>query len=270
MYALDFEYDGRLLSNYGFIICEFDGQNGLSIMETGYKITFNKVARNRGRVNSLVSTQYDECITAQFHICKNPDEFDDLEITNDEYRDMVRWLNRHEFLQFRVLSEAEGVDRASCYFNATFNIEKIYIHDVLYGLSLTIETDAPFGYGLPFEKTWEVDANETIEFVDLSDDFGFIYPDMTIICGESGDLVISNITFDNTMQINNCIAGEKISVYGSPQILESSNKRHKIYNDFNYEFLRIGNSYTDRVNSLKFSIPCTFTMNYTPTIKDIP
>lgn len=270
MYASDFEYDGRLLSSFGFIICEFDGSGELNIAETGYDITFNKVTRNRGRKNGLVGTQYDECVQTTFQICKNPDEYENTEITNDEYRELVRWLNRHEFLKFRILSEAAGLDRALCYFNASFNIEKIYVADILYGLALTVETDAPFGYGLPFEKEWNVGANGKITFVDFSDDSGYIRPEITITCKAAGTLRVVNETHDSTMQIKNCSVGEVIHIYGDTQIITSSVANHKIYNDFNYEFLKVGNTFASRRNVISISLPCTFKINYTPVIKDIP
>lgn len=270
MYALDFEYDGRLLSSFGYIICYFDGSNGLNIENTGFQITFNKVSRNHGRKNSLTTTQYDECMKTTFHICKNPDLFENLEITNDEYRELVRWLNRHEFLRFRIISELEGLNRVPCYFNASFNIGKIYIADILYGLELTAETDSPFGYGARYEREWTVPTGGRINMMDISDETGFTRPDITITCNGSGDLVMSNLTTGNTMKINNCVTGEIINVYGDRQIITTNQPSHKIYNDFNYEFLALSNTYGNIENEITFSLPCTVRIGYAPVIKDIP
>ena len=35
MFALDFEYDGRYLSDYGFIICDFNGSSGAEEITLG-------------------------------------------------------------------------------------------------------------------------------------------------------------------------------------------------------------------------------------------
>lgn len=44
MYALDFEYDGQYLSDYGFIICDFNSSSGADIVSAGSMITFNTVS----------------------------------------------------------------------------------------------------------------------------------------------------------------------------------------------------------------------------------
>jgi len=268
MYALDFEYDGQLLSNFGFMICEFDGSYGVDMLETGFNITFDKASRNNGKKNSLISSHYDECYTTSFHICKDPNKYDDLKISSDEYRELVRWLGRSEFLKFRIINE-DDIGCAPCYYNASFNFQKITINDILYGLALTMQTDAPFGYGDPYENTWEVEAGATIKFDDQSDEIGLINPEITVVCKATGDLVITNTSFASSMIINNCSVGEVISISGDAQIITTSFPSHKIFNDFNYEFLAIGNNYDNRTNVISFSQPCTFTIKYNPIITGI-
>ena len=43
MYATDFEYDGQYLSDYGFIICDFNYSKGSVTVDTGSKLSFEKV-----------------------------------------------------------------------------------------------------------------------------------------------------------------------------------------------------------------------------------
>ena len=275
MYASDFEYDGKLLSDYGFIICEFNGSGGLETKETGYNISFNKVPRHGGRINGLAGTKYDQCVSCTFCICKNPGLYEDAMITNDEYRNIVRWLNRHEFHKFRMLHNDGDANTAPCYFNASFNIEKIYVADELVGLQLTAETDAPFGHGDPFDKTYtltsgDVQDGKKIRVMDTSDESGYLRPDLTITCGAAGTLTLSNPLCDSTMTIKNCSVGEVIHIYGSTQIVTSSLASHKIYNDFNFEFLKIGNTFGSRVNQISSSMACTVRIQLYPVIKDIP
>lgn len=271
MFACDFEYDGRLLSDFGFIICHFDGAGGIETEDTGYQITFDKVSRSRGMRNSLIGTKYESCVTTTFQICKNEDDVDDMEISTEEYRELVRWLNRHEFLPFRTINGADTEpDSTTCYFDGSFNIKKIYMADRLFGLELTLETNAPYGYGIPFEQTWNVSAGGTITFTDNSDESRSIRPDLTIVCRASGNLVITNSTTLCSMEINNCTNGETITVNGDAQIISTSLATHKIFNDFNYDFLTIGNTFDSGVNTLTFSLPCAFTLRYKPIIKDIP
>lgn len=269
MYALDFEYDGRYLSDYGFIICDFQASSGTNISSAGSKITFNTVSRHNGKKHGLVSAKYEECIQSTFDICKNPDVHDDLEITNDELRDLMRWLNRSEFLKFHVLHEDPNIEK--CYYEASFNVDKIKIGEKLYGLSLTMETNKPFGYG--FEKSFTYDVateNDVFQFIDVSDEIGFTYPSLVITCKANCDLSIKNNTYDSVIVINNCKIGEVINIDGDTMIITSSYPTHDICNDFNYEFLKIGNTMDYKINEISVSHPCKLEIRYTPIIKDSP
>ena len=272
MYAIDFEYDGQYLSDYGFIICDFDSASGANVVDAGSKITFNKVSRNRGRQYSLTSTQYDECIQATFDICKNPDEYDreEMVISNDEYRDLMRWLNRHEFLKFQVFNE-DNADRDSCYYDVSFNIDKIKIGEILYGLRLTMESNKPFGYGREQTVLYNfADVTKPRVFRDMSDEVGFIYPYVTITCNADGDLQIYNDLEDCMTLIKNCKVGEVITIDGDAQIISTTYSSHDICNDFNYEFFKIGNTISTRDNKVTVSKPCMIEIKYSPIIKDTP
>lgn len=270
LYALDFEYDGQYLSDFGFIICEFGASAGLSTVSAGSNITFNKVPHNRGKKFSLTSTQYDKCIQTSFDICKNPDIYDrnDMEITNDEYKTLVRWLNRHEFLRFQVLYN-DGRD--TCYFDASFNIEKIFVSDILYGLRLSMETNRPFGYGrtITVSHTF-TDIDVPLTILDVSDEIGETLPTITIKCTSDGDVKLFNELENCTTLIKNCKQGEIIVIDSQNQIISSNYNSHDIANDFNYEFFIIGNTYKTRQNNIYSSIQCEIKIQYEPIIKDTP
>ena len=272
VYAIDFEYDGQYLSDYGFIICNFDAVNGVNVTDTGSKIIFNKVSLNNGKNYSLTSSKYNECIHCSFDICKNPDLYsdEDREISDNEYRTLMRWLNRREFLKFQLLDE-EPNERTPCYFNVSFNISKIKIAEKLYGLRLTLESDKPFGYGEDVLVSWDFsDISTTKVLSDISDEIGYIYPNMTITCDANGDLSISNELENCTMVIKNCSVGETIFINGEAQTISTSYNSHDICNDFNYEFFRIGNTIDNRNNRISVSKPCHIVIKYTPIIKDTP
>lgn len=270
MYAVDFEYDNQYLSDFGFIICEFDASSGATVAEAGSKITFNKVSRNSGKSSSLTGTVYEECVQCTFDICKSPDlyEYEDREISNDEYRDIVRWLNRREFLKFQILDE-EDSEHDTCYYNVSFNIDKIKINEKLYGLQLTLESDKPFGYGEEKIISLSFDGTSSAKKIfDTSDEIGYIYPNMIITCKATGDLTVCNKTVDCTMLIKNCKKGEEITINGEAQTIISSLDSHDISNDFNYEFLKISNTYKNRYNEISTTKACNIIIKYSPIIKD--
>lgn len=270
MYALDFEYDKHTLSDFGLIVCEFNSSTGAEIVNVGSDITFKTVPIQRGKKHTLAGTRYEECLQATIHICKDPDLTNDRIITRDEYRDLVRWLSREEYLPFRIIY-ADDFECETCYFDASFNINRIEINKILYGLELTIQTNRPFGYGLEQHISLEFPNASTIKKVsDRSDVIGYTYPDMQIKCNASGDLSIHNQTFDSTMLIKNCTIGEVITIYGESQIITSSNDGHKIYNDFNFQFFKIGNTFDNNANMISASVPCTIDIRYKPSIYSAP
>ena len=275
MYAIDFEYDGRCLSDYGFMVCDFDYSSGIDVVDAGSQITFDKVPRNRGKSYSLVNSTYDSCITTTFDICKNPDIYnkDDMVITNDEYRDLMRWLNRRTFLEFRMISDNCDFDkeRETCFYNASFNIEKLIVAGDLVGLRLTMESDKPFGYGQAITTKWVFSNTNTPKIIsDLSDEVGYMYPDVTITVNRNGNLIIYNELMNCTTVINNCSVGEVITMKGQEQIIATTYSSHDIMDDFNFEFFKLGNTLDERNNKITVSIPCTMVITYAPIIKDTP
>ncbi len=276
MFAVDFEYDGQYLSDFGFMICSFESSSGSEVVSAGSTITFNTVPRHRGKKYSLTGTQYDECIQSKFTIAKKACLGEDMMITKDEYRDLMRWLNRHEFLKFQILDESEDFIEP-CYFNASFNVEKRLINGKLYGLDLTLETDKPFGYGEERVMTFKLEAGDQCTVIDTSDEIGHTYPDLTITCNAKGDLRLTNLTYaknvdEDFMEITECEAGEIIRVYGDTFIIENENTLdgHNLYDYFNFNFLRIENTYDNRENVITTTLPCTLEIKYRPIIKDTP
>lgn len=271
MRAIDFVYDGLSLSSYKFIVCEFDYASDAATVDSGSQITFEKVAKHDGKKHTLVDAIYEDCYEVEFDIIKDPDKYDgeDRIISDEEYTQIARWLNRREFLKFNFVDDERTGD--ICYFNASFNLSKIEIGGKLYGIHLSMETDAPFGYGETIvENNTVSEANGSFTINDKSDEIGYIYPDVTITCNQSGKLEIRNSLINCKVEINNCSSGEIIHLYGDAQIIETSVLSHKIQNDFNFQFLKIGNTFSSRLNTITVSLPCTIEIQYEPIIKNIP
>lgn len=264
MNAYDFEYDGLRLSDMGFVICKFDHSGGLETVTNGSQITFNTVSTLNGSKHELLSTQYDNCLETSFQICKDIcNGNNELDINADELRKIMKWLNRKEFHKFKILDD-EAYKKI--YFEASFNINRLEMEGKLYGLELNMITNRPFALHEAETLTIKnTKANGRATINSLSDEEGYIYPNMEIVVNQSGDLNIYNSLEDRTMVIKNCTIGEKITL--DYPIIQSSLNSHKIQNDFNWTFFRIANSYSNSKNDLTISIPCTITITYTPTIK---
>ena len=275
MKFLDFEFDGLYLSDFGFIACSFDASSGTQTLSAGSKLSFSKVSHNRGRYYSTVNSTYNDCLTATFDICKSPDIYTtqpEMIISNDEFRDIMRWLNRREFCTFRIIpDDCSEDDVDTCSYNASFNIDKIKVAEDLVGLRLTVETDKPFGYGQEVQKTLTFTSSVTEgSFFDWSDEVGDHCVDLIITITDGGDLVLANDTLGLSMEIKDCVAGEVITILGKEQIITTSESDHDICDDFNYEFLKICNTYYNRKNVITCTLPCEVEILYEPIIKDTP
>lgn len=158
MKAVDFEYDGKTLSSFGFIICSF-GSKDLNTVSNGSYITFNKVSSSNGAKNYLTSTEYEDCLETTIQICKNYCAGDIMEVSKTELRELTKWLNRKKFLKFKIIDE----DYIDLYYEASFNISRIEINGKIYGLELEIVTNRPFALKEPkttniqtrYRYTWE-------------------------------------------------------------------------------------------------------------------
>lgn len=261
MKCYDFEYDGHLLSDKGFIICKFDS-SGTDTISNGSYITFNTISTMKGAKHELTSSEYSDCLTATFQICKHPCIVGDGEITLQELREIMRWLNRKEFHKFKLLD----LEHANIFFEASFNVSKIEFDGKIYGIELEMFTNKPYALQEPILITLKnIVSNGKKQIFSKSDEEGYIYPDMEIIIEEDGDFEFFNSLENRTMRIANCKAGEIISV--RYPMIKSSLSAHKIQNDFNWKFFRIANTFRTRVNDVTISLPCTIKMRYSPVVK---
>lgn len=268
MKCYDFEYDGRCLSDFGFIICKFDSSD-VETISNGSTITFNTVSTLNGMKHELTSSAYDECISATIQICKHSCTSGMQKVSLIEMREIMRWLNRKGFHKLKLLEE----DYIDLFFEASFNVSKIEVNGEVYGFELEMTTNRPFALSestsITIENTYEDIEQDVVKIVSSkSDEEGYIYPEMKIAINADGDLEISNNTENRTTIITNCTAGEVIT-FNYP-IIQSSlgeNRLTKIQNDFNWIFFRIVNSFDSRINKVSISLPCTIEMKYYPIVK---
>lgn len=261
MKARDFEFNGKNLSDFGFIIANF-GSKGLETID-GSEIIFNTVGNLDGSKHSLVSTGYDECLECTIQVCKFSCNADIKEILPTEFREISAWLNRRKFLKFKILDE-EHID---LYYNASVkSINRIELDGRLMGLELNIITDSPHAYKEPKLITIKNTVQNGKHSVnDTSYEEGYIYPYMEITIARDGNLNICNAIEDRNTFIANCVAGEVITM--DYPVIQSSHQSHNIQNDFNWNFFRVANTFDNSRNDLTISIPCTIKIKYSPIVK---
>ena len=273
MYCIDFEYDGKRLSDYGCIVCNISNSSDLNTVNIGSQITFNTVNLPQQNKFKIMSTQYNEAYTTTFEIgkfnCNNRDEY---VFSPEEISELMRWLNKRNYNKFKMIYK-DG-ECSNIYYMGSFNIQMITFAGNVIGLELTLQTNAPFGYYEPIEYIMEFSTGkEEFSMYDMSDEAGYIYPRIvTIECLKKGNLVINNSKDGkrNTV-INNCVKGEIITLDGENKIIESSVNHLKLYNDFNYNFIKISNDDSNNVdrnqNTFTVSLPCNISFTYSPICK---
>ena len=273
MYCIDFEYDGQRLSDYGCGVCHISGSADLNTVSLGSKITFNTINMTQQNKFKLISTQYDEAYTTTLEIAK----FDCRDRNNHifstaEIAKLTRWLNRKKYCKFKMIY-LDG-KCANMYYMGTFNVDMIVYGGNVIGLQLTLQTNAPFAYYDPIDCEMNFDKPGAMASIyDMSDEIGYIYPNNVIIkCLASGNLTINNSQDGNrNTVINNCINGEILTLDGENKIITSSKNHEKLYNDFNYNFIRISNKYENNMdntqNIFTASMPCNITFTYSPICK---
>ena len=267
MKYVDFEYDGNYLSDFGCIICSFDSK-GLDTINSGGEITFQKTAIQNGKKYLVTSSSYGSCYETTFQICKNPEifEVDEMYFTVEEQREIYRWLNRMEFCKFRFIDDES--DMSECWFNGSFNINRLEVGGNIVGFELTFQSDKPFAIGDEYIYKFEANSiNSILTIYDTSDEIGYLYVSIEITCNDNGKLQIRNSRNNRVTEINNCTKGEIIKIHDF--MIESSLENHSltIMDDFNYVFPTIENNINDCKNEYTFSLPCNVIFKYKPIRK---
>lgn len=260
MILVDFTYDGQSLSEYNCMTCTFEGGNSDTI-SNGSTLTLETITSKQNYKNTIIDTSY-EVITVSFSIAKmNCNDTDDYYFTVSEIANLSKWLNRKTYHKF-IPEYDEDVDDV-LYYEATFtSIQPRYVGGQVIGFDLTLTTNAPWGfvnYSISKKNITELYLNND------SDDIGVLYPskfDVKILNGTNITLKITNnVDSGHITQINKCNKNEIIQMDCSHETIQSSG-HSTLYNDFNYKFPRLKNTYYNSRNILTFSTPVDVEINY--------
>lgn len=277
MYATDFEYADKRLSDFNCTTCYIGSSAGTSEVDIGCDITFNTIKNNHSSVHYKTSTSYDNVYTTSFEIMKIPcgNNPDDMYMTYEEVSALTKWLNRHEHRKFKVFSTS--CDAPDVHYYGSFNIKEKTINEKIVGLLLTFTGNTPYGFGEPIKNEFDFteddfsSTNPTFYIHGDSDDFGTIYPTITIIpkidCSDTA-LEIENKTTRRRTVLNNLIKDEVIELDGEHKLITSNNPDHTaLYNDFNYEWLDILIDDSFCENEYTVNVPSYISIEYKPIRK---
>lgn len=254
-----FVFDDRTTEDFNLILCSFDSgyEDGVAGSEIEFTTTSNPV---RKRWYKTGNATYQSPLEFNIQVAK-PDfaEFDAYELSA-----IQRWLIRQDgYKDFQFIQ----ADYDNVHFNVMINKIEYIGTGVVKGLDISCVCDAPFGYGHIVKNIFEVTNTQSFKIIDLSDEIGYIYPDMEIEILNNCDLSIHNSIENRTFQIKNCIQNEVITIDGNTLQMTTTAINHKLYNDSNYIFPRIANKHYERTNILTITGDCKITMTYRPIRK---
>jgi len=119
----------------------------------------------------------------------------------------------------------------------------------------------------PEEISANTNDSYSFLFIDSSDEVGTSYVNAEITCNSDGNLQITNLLTGLITLVKNCKTGEVITLDSVNGIISSSISSHDIYNDFNYQFLKVENTLNTRVNPILVSLPCSMVITQKSTVK---
>lgn len=246
----DFIFDGRQLSDFGYIAIFEGSQDEVDVSVMQYE----EIKAALSDISYKVSHSYENNLTSTFHIMKDPCEFydEDSYMTNDEISELTKWLARKQYKWFRFIDED---DNDEIWYKAQFQVKKEFVGDKVVGLILTLNTNAPYGFTREFVNKYEIReaSPEPYKIIVASDEEGQIFPGVKIISKSSQDFSLT-IEFNGKQietKIDNCVADEEITL-GGENLQISSSVDHDFTTDFNYVFPCINNLYGNSVNTLYF------------------
>lgn len=269
MYALDFEYDGIKLSDYGMMICEFGGSGGLETVSSGSDLTFNTVKTTGSDIFRFYGTKYEECYSTTFQICKNKCATGKKTLSPLEVSAIQRWLCRKDgYHEFKIIQD----DYADIHWKATFSAQQINLNGEIVGMELTLHTDSPYAYGSEQSATFSVYGGTGISYslYDQNDEIGYIYPTVEITSNYPGYLMIySDLSPKKT--IIEFWNSDVVVLDGNSKTITSKNGYKYNDNRFNFIFPKLVNTFDNRKNVFTLNAytgKCfTVTFSYCPKIK---
>ena len=284
MYLVDFIYDGLKLSNFGCMV-------GNAVTSSDNAISMGSVVQLETAVNhgtytsEIINADYPDVYTVTFDIFKKncgggyDGVFEDKEVTW-----FMRWLNRKDYHKFIPIYD-NPKDFYRLFFMGTFTeCKAITMQGHVYGFSLTFTSNSPFAYLDYKPNTFNItELNQSIvidgssigcgsfSFYDTSEELGAVYPTSFVVkLKQSGDLIILNNMDSNGRytQVKNCSSGEILTFDCIHKIITSSgHPTQRLYNDFNYVFPRLMNTFDNSLNVFYVSRKCEITINYNPIRK---
>lgn len=253
MYASNFIFNGRSLSDFGYIMCEFDGE---TTTVTPASITFTTAKPPGSKKRYFLSSSIDNVIMFEFSIVKYSCGRTIEDISQYEHSMLERWLCRTDGYKELVI-EQKNFDHV-CFF-ANINITPHIVYGRIRGYRLTVETNSHCAYSEPLETEFRLSPSAPYHFYATSDDAGYFYPVWEITPEQNGNLSIKikEDTGQTDTVLHSVNSGQIIEINSENGIIVGTSP-----DNFNWVFPRIMQDYEYNFNTITATLPCHIKMKY--------
>lgn len=268
MYVDDFEFDGKLLSSFGFSCMTWNGDPNASSNVSHIEFTTIRPIHRSKWMH--YGAQFSEPLSTTIEIGKyNCDTGTFDELTPNQQSPIMRWLNRRDgYKEFR-LPDQTGYN--NLYFYVQINATPLMFRGRVYGFELAVTADRPFAIQKCSDSFTISEVNGQHTILDISDDIGNTPVFMTVTTAGAGTLTIKNSRLDDNdaIIIENVVADEEFILDGIHLIAADTADRSDINmaDRFNFKFPALVNTYSNIANVFTFSVPCTVEVRWDSPVK---
>lgn len=250
--AKDFTFCNKKLSDFGFIIANFDSSSDDDVSCGNIELITERPPMSDKNVIHGIS--YGEPIKLTFQIVK----FDFVTcacssepVTNEEYESLMRWLvkTNYNYINF---------DDGDVYFNVTISVTAKKVGGVIRGFEITATNDSVYSYS----QEYTVDLKPGDIFIDESSVIGYTYPEKLVITISMDSDMFCGVRDGNSMYIADCTTNEVITVDCKHKLISSSIASHDLSSCFNFVFFRFSNSEETRENKIETFNVLSLQMTY--------
>ncbi len=238
IFAKDFLFDGQRASDFGCMVCSFNGSGGLETAAGG-EIEYNAVKLPGRNEFGFYGSQFNTAVTWNFSICKNPCKKGNYYFDQYEESMIRKWLVKtdgYRMMQF----DQDGYE--DIFYNVYFNAMPHQHLGKTVGFDLTATSDCAYGFTDIIKKKAVISSQMPLEFHVHSDLNAHILPTINL-------RMYSNIHEKTQISIlNTDCAGKTESPMTFKNILSnhiSANSRTKEVSgldspdDFNWNYLKL-------------------------------
>lgn len=253
IYAKSFTYNGTSTKSFGIEMCSFDAPSGYEEVSGGTAVDIDAVKPSRHDKWNFYGAAYSAALSFSVHLMK----CDSSEFTLTEQADIARWLIRQDGFHAFVFEDSDY--SSILFYAAGTKMSTLNIGNRAVGIKVDFICNSPFGFSMETENIYE--GGHSYPFENHSEENGYLYPALEIKVNTDGAIKIHNTFDDRETVIENCIAGETISLDNESKIIRTDSS-HDLSNDFNYKWFRIGRIDENNVNTITITGDCVVKMKY--------